>query len=160
MRKFAIMVLVAFGLISSVFGDAKLVDDDFKFKCKGYGASEEIKKNKELLEQLKQRWEIIKVDIERKSENGECEFNHKKCEKTDSDIEWLVYANEHGRNKANDKFNTPLGRTCDTFFNGVELRIREAYIDLELRGAIRGYNEFKAEMAKCKLSGDKECVEE
>lgn len=158
MKRLILGSLVAFGLISSAFCFDNFPDEDFKFKCVHYGESKN-EKNKEALEQLKQRWEIVKADIERKSGDDKCEFNDKKCEKTDSDIEWLVYANEHGMQPANDKFNTRRN-FCDTFFSGVELRIRKAYIDLERRGAIGSYNNFKKEMAKCKLSGDKICVEE
>ena len=151
MKRLMFGILVAFGLISSAFC----------FDCYPYGVADKHKDNNQKeLEVLKQKWEIIKAskEDESKKRNKECEFDYStKCSEMDANIEWLVYANEHGSAPANDKFK--MRRDCNAFFRNIEYNISNAYGELEEKGLLKRYNQYKGELAKCRLSG-KKCVEE
>ena len=153
MKRLILGILVVFGLVSSAFG----------FDCYLYGVADKYKdSNKKELDDLRQKWEIVKAskEDEARKDSKECEFDiYNKCSEMDAKIEWLVYANEHGSAPANDKFNLIMQRDCNHFFKSTESDISKAYGKLEERGLLNRYNNFKKEMAKCRLSG-KICVEE
>lgn len=153
MKRLILGILVVFGVISSAFC----------FDCYPYGVADKHKDNNQKeLESLKQKWAIIKAskEDESKKHNEECEFDYStKCSEMDDKIEWLVYANEHGSAPADDKFKVKMRRDCNAFFRNIEYDISNAYGELEEKGLLNRYNNFKAEMAKCRLSG-KKCVEE
>ena len=174
MRKFAIMVLVAFSLVG--FADAK----GFRLF-----SGEDLEK----YENLKKEWEALKESAKDTQTFGKCDeadYLDIGCSKytdakqvmeildisdkvTMSDFKYKYdeykYKGLYGKNGAalkilNKKY--PYAVFSDEYqtLKDAESKLQLLKAKLMEIGGIRGYNEFKAKMAKCKLSGDKECVEE
>lgn len=159
MKRLMFGILVAFGLVGLAnAGDRLFSGEDL-----------------ERYEDLKKRWEVIKESAKNTETFGECDkdpdsVNCSKYTEAKNDMELLEYADTKcgeigcykAREEATKKFKT-LG-----FFNSdmsrnilkaTENKMEFMEAKLMKIDALKSYNEFKAEMAKCRLSG-KKCVEE
>ena len=145
MKRLILGSLIVFGLVVSAFGG--VLNDE----------------TKKIIEELRQKWEYIKeshgADWEELKEN-EC---YKFCN-MDARFEWLDYVDKHGLIKGRELALKKYKRTDwnifqDGMLRGMDMDISEEYGKLEERGLLKRYNQYKGELAKCRLSG-KKCVEE
>ena len=141
MRKFAIMVLVAFSLV----GLANAGDRLF--------SGEDLEK----YENLKKRWEAVK--------NATAEEDQFFIRDIARYMEILEYADKlsgeigaYEAKKATAK-KYEVGFRFAENIKKYEDKIELAEDELEEKGLLKRYNQYKGELAKCRLSG-KKCVEE
>lgn len=143
MKRLMFGILVALGLIGLAnAGDRLFSGEDL-----------------ERYEDLKKRWEVVK--------NATAEEDQFFIRDIARYMEMLEYADKlsgeigtYEAKKATAKKYEVGFRFADNFiFKRYEDEIELAEGELEEKGLLKRYNEFKAEMAKCRLSG-KKCVEE
>lgn len=142
MKRLILGSLVMFGLVSSAFGGEK----------------------KEQIDDLMLRWEYIKesngADYEQKLKEL-CEKKYDGICRMGDKLEWLAYTDEHGRylgyKLAREKYKENWD--FDAVIRSVDIALGYEEVKIKRNGAIKSYNQFKKEMAKCRLSG-KICVEE
>lgn len=169
MKRLILGILVVFGLmVSGAMADADRLFWSEKEKLEKY-------------EDLKKEWEALKESAKDTKTFGEC---HTYPYPTDDDLrllscgkytdirmtmEKLEYADSKVRETGN-VFEARKATAIKYKLSGLfdpSVALEKAKDEITLLkaklmeiGGLRGYNEFKAKMAKCKLSGDKECVEE